>query len=122
MKELTHISITFNKGMEIEEKVVEVLEVGLEDDKFLVLKDEDFTKLQKTKEKRCNEYPPLNHCSIYSYWDDRTWGRIMHFMSITLYTTKSLKVAENLINKELNKHVQSKGGGCTYGGEIKVSL
>lgn len=122
MKTLTHIDITFNRGMDIKDKVVETVEVGLENDRYLVLKNSQFTKLQKTKDKVCNLYTPIEHCSISDYSNDKSWEKIMYFMSINLYTTKSLKVAENLINKELNKYVQSKCGGYNFGGKIKVSL
>jgi hypothetical protein len=48
--------------------------------------------------------------------------RLIHFMAVTLYTDKSLKIAENLINKELNKYIQSKVGGYNNGQVVKVSL
>ena len=122
MDNLKHINITFNRGMVIKEKVVEDVQVGLENDKYLVLIDDSFTKLQKKSKKDYNLYTPLEHCRISDYSNDVTWERIMHFMSITLYTTKTLKVAERLINKELNKHIKSKCGGYSYGEEVKISL
>lgn len=122
MDELVHINITFERGMSVKEKVIEAVEVGLQNDKYLVLKDHNFTKLQKKKSKGCNLYTPLEQCCISDYSNDATWERLMYFMSVTLYTTKSLKVAERLINKEINKHIKSKCGGYSYGEEVKISL
>lgn len=123
MDKLKKIEITFNRGMDIKTKVVEDVEVGLENEWYLILKDNNFTKIQKKSTKgRMDLYTVLNSCSISDYSNDPTWERIMYFMEITLYTTKTLKDAERLINKELNKHIKNKCDGYSYGQEIKISL
>lgn len=122
MDKLKHIHITFERGMVIKDQIVEEVSVGLENEEYIVLNDTYFTKLQKIKSKSFNMYTPIGHCVISDYSNNKSWERCMYFMSITLYTSGSLKVAERLINKELNKHIQSKCGGYNYGGEVKIKL
>ena len=121
-KTLKHIRIEFSEGMEIKQIFIEEVEIAAENEKYLVLNDPYFTKLQKSKSKGYNIYTPLDHVTFSDHFNDKTMSRILFSFCAELYTTASIKVAENKINRELNKYLKEKLSVYGSGKTVKVRL
>jgi hypothetical protein len=97
------------------------MDVLKQNDKFIVLDDEYFTKLQKKKEKH-GIYSVPERVSIREE-EPGVCRDIFGRFSISTYSTSSQKVIENRINREFKKWIKAKLDA--YGGtipEIKIEV
>lgn len=121
---LTCIDVHIGAGMSVEKVDVEEVTVGLVNEEFLVIEDRTFTQLHQPEvsSKRSYGYPKVNEVSLTDYTGDKLMARLMGEIRISLYTTHTLKVAQNRINRELNKHIQKKCGVYGFAKEVVIEL
>ena len=108
---MKYIQINLMKDGTVKEKTVEDVEVLGENERYIVLNDSYFTKLQQKKEKDYNVCSVVNTCSISDYTDDTFWQKYYGDFSIRMYTTEdNMKTIEKQINREFIKFIRGKIG------------
>ena len=108
---MKYIQINLMKDGTVKEKTVEDVEVLGENERYIVLNDSYFTKLQQKKEKDYNVCSVVNTCSISDYTDDIFWQKYYGDFSIRMYTTEdNMKTTEKQINREFIKFIRGKIG------------
>ena len=108
---MKYIQINLMKDGTVKEKTVEDVEVLGENERYIVLNDSYFTKLQQKKEKDYNVCSVVNTCSISDYTDDIFWQKYYGDFSIRMYTTEdNMKTIEKQINREFIKFIRGKIG------------
>ena len=70
---MKYIQIHLMKDGTVKEKTVEDVQVLGENERYIVLNDSYFTKLQQKKEKDYNVCSVVNTCSISDYINDIFW-------------------------------------------------
>ena len=110
----------------VKEKTVKEVEVLGENERYIVLKDNYFTKLQKKKEKDYNSCSIVNTCSISDYTNDTFWKKYYGDFAIRMYTTEeNMRVIEKQVNREFTKFIRGKiGKYMVYNAclDIKINL
>ena len=108
---MKYIQINLMKDGTVKEKTVEDVVVLGENERYIVLNDSYFTKLQQKKEKDYNVCSVVNTCSISDYTDDTFWQKYYEDFSIRVYTTEdNMKTIEKQINREFIKFIRGKIG------------
>ena len=108
---MKYIQIYLMKDGTVKEKTVEDVQVLGENERYIVLNDSYFTKLQQKKEKDYNVCSVVNTCSISDYTDDIFWQKYYGDFSIRMYTTEdNMKTIEKQINREFIKFIRGKIG------------
>jgi len=108
---MKYIQINLMKDGTVKEKTVEDVQVLGENERYIVLNDAYFTKLQQKKEKDYNVCSVVNTCSISDYTNDTFWQKYYGDFSIRMYTTEgNMKTIEKQINREFIKFIRGKIG------------
>lgn len=108
---MKYIQISLMKDGTVREKSVEDVEVLGENERYIVLNDSYFTKIQKKKEKDYNSCSVVNTCSISDYTNDTFWKKYYGDFSIRMYTTEdNMKTIEKQVNREFIKFIRGKIG------------
>ncbi len=118
---LKYIRIELEKGLDVKNKTIENYSILDKNDKYLVINDLRYTTIRLKKDKYSDHETILNEVNVVD-WSTGSLSGLGYFLVIYLYTTSSLKVAENRINKEINKFLQGKCGQYGFGKEVKISL
>lgn len=106
----------------VREKEIEDVDILAQNDKYIVLNDYSFTKLEVKIEKH-NSWSVLEKVAISDYTNDSFWQKYYGDFWIRLYTqTDSLKIIENRINKEFNKFIQDKVSRYMVATDIRITL
>lgn len=120
---MKYIQIYLMKDGTVKERTVEDVEVLGENERYLVLNDSYFTKLQQKKEKDYNLCSVVNTCSISDYTNDTFWQKYYEDFSIRLYTTEgNMKTIEKQINREFIKFIRGKYMAYNDCLDIKIEL
>ncbi len=108
---MKYILIYLMKDGTVKEKTVEDVGVLGENERYIVLNNPRFTKLQQEKDKDCDLYPVVNTCSISDYTNDTFWQKYYGDFAICMYTTEAnMKTIEKQINREFTKFIRGKIG------------
>lgn len=108
---MKYIQIYLMKDGTVKEKIVEDVEVLAENERYIILNDSYFTKLQQKKEKDYNSCSIVNICSISDYTNDTFWKKYYGDFSIRMYTTEdNMKTIEKQVNREFIKFIRGKIG------------
>ena len=108
---MKYIQINLMKDGTVKEKTVEDVEVLGENERYIVLNDSYFTKLQQKKEKDYNVCSVVNTCSISDYTDDTFWQKYYGDFWIRMYTTEdNMKTSEKQVNRGFIKFIRGKIG------------
>lgn len=105
------IQIYLMRDGTVKEKTVEDVQVLGKNERYIVLNDPRFTKLQQKKEKDYDSCPVVNTCSILDYTDSTFWQKYYGDFAICMYTTEAnMKTIEKQINREFTKFIRGKIG------------
>ena len=108
---MKYIRINLMKDGTVKETTVEDVEVLGENERYIVLNDPYFTKIQQKKEKDYNACSVVNTCSISDYTNDTFWNKYYGDFSIHMYTTEdNMKTIEKQVNREFIKFIRGKIG------------
>ena len=108
---MKYILIYLMRDGTVKEKTVEDVQVLGENERYIVLNDHYFTKLQQEKDKDCDPYPVVNTCSISDYTTSTFWQKYYGDFAIRMYTTEAnMKTIEKQINREFIKFIRGKIG------------
>lgn len=121
MNKITEVKVKLNEVKGVVDKSVTEHNIIAENDNFYVLDDDWFTKLEKRNDKYKTYHTP-EVVSVREETSSKTMIDLFGRFSITLYSTKSLKVIENKINREFNKWLKEKVGIYGTPEEVKIKL
>ena len=108
---MKYIQICLLKDGTVKEKTVEDVQVLGENERYIILNDPCFTKIQQKKEKDYNSCSVVNTCSISDYTNDTLWKKYYGDFSIRMYTTEdNMKTIEKQVNREFIKFIRGKIG------------
>lgn len=112
------VSVRLNADMTVKESKCEIANVLKTNEKRMVLDDESFTVLNLKKEKY-TAHGNLDHVVVREE-TSMTMIDIFGKFSISVYSTASVKVTENRVNKAFNKWLSDKL--AVYGQASKVNI
>lgn len=122
MKSVLYVKVGLNRDFTVKEATCEEVEVLKMSDTCAVLDNETFTTLNlKTKKYTANGN--LDHICISEY-QEKVMEDIFGRFCVRMYSSKSLKVTENRINKAFNKWINEKlslYGNCNAA-DIKLEV
>lgn len=108
---MKYIQIYLMKDGTGKEQTVEDFEVLGENEKYIVLNNDSFTKLDKIKGKSYQSNPLIGTVSISDYTNDTFWQKYYGDFWVRLYTTEdNMKTIEKQINREFIKFIRGKIG------------
>lgn len=108
---MKYVLIYLMRDGTVKEKTVEDVGVLGNNERYIVLNDPHFTKLQQKKEKDYNSCSIVNTCSISDYTNSTFWQRYYGDFAIRMYTTEAnVKTIEKQINREFIKFIRGKIG------------
>jgi hypothetical protein len=103
---VTHVNIYVQRGGQIKEKRISESVILGTNAEYLVISDLHFTTLQRKKKGKYEYAPVLESVRISRNDKDNFWEEIFGFLTISVYSTQSLKAIERLINKTLNDYIK----------------
>lgn len=106
---MKYISVYLNLKGEVTKKTIEDNNIIAQNDKFIVLDDYCFTKIEKIKDKHSIGYYVLNTVNISDYTNDSYWKKYYGDFAVRLYTDiEDLSIIEKKLTKEFNKWLREK--------------
>lgn len=118
MKTVLNVSIELNADMTVKSSKCETVEVLKENDKRMVLDDDFFTVINLKKDKYTSR-ANLDHV-VVGEQKEKVMIDIFGKFNIRVYSTASVKVTENRVNKAFNNWISEKL--ATYGQHKKVNI